>query len=217
MDNMKLEYQLEKTWTDSYCGAWVQVWSVTEEEYLREINDVTTKRYGSVSTLVERRCPTVLNWFSCYRQSWDLYLMVLDCDSTDAMLACCRVLNQDEIGYALIQSSPSHYWVVTDYIDTFNNVITKMKTLPGADERHVNHASHIGRVSVRGVAVPGRVPIFYNDLEGLRDQRAVGWYRALHQLYETPAIKRRLLVATLQQKVADGTLLSAAADPEFQL
>ena len=128
-----MEYLISEVRDRDYGSSIVRT-IVSFDEYLAVIEDITRGHCGYVNAIVKRQTPWPLRWFSAFRCSYDVYVMVLDCDGTDEMLAACHMLAFDNLNYALVQSSPSHYWIITDYVDTLERVIAKMQTIPGVDQ-----------------------------------------------------------------------------------
>jgi hypothetical protein len=209
-----MEWQLEKPTISSGCyeSAVVKIWTVTYNEFLTSINNMAEKPYGSVNTRIVNKSWPILGRF--YDPS--LWIMVLDCDGTDEMLGAKWMLNQDRIGHALVQSSPSRYWIITDYVDTFDKVLTKMTGFPGQDFRHVAFSKEHRLISIRAIALPGKVPIFMGE-DGLTDPRVITFYRTLQTHYEHSDVRRRLMAEMVLQNITNKEMLDMAANPEFQL
>lgn len=216
-----MEYLMTKTYTGDYGGKSYKAWPVSFEVYLRNIADVSKdeseiSNFGTVNAIVKRQTPWPLRWFRTFRSMFDTHVMVLDCDGTDEMLAASHMLATDGIGFALIQSSPSHYWIVTDFIAPLDDVLVKMRTIPGADTEHIEMCEKFGIVAIRGVALPGRVPIF-QEPDSLTNPHSLTFYYELQKLYQHAAIARRLKAEFMRQAIKDKNMGSLASDPEFQL
>lgn len=210
-----MEFFLDYSWKDDYCGDQTGIARVEQCEFYRQIANSKWK-YGSVSTVVTQRVPKFLRWCYWLVEKFDKHLMVLDCDSTDEMLGVVAMLQYDKIGYAIIQSSPSRYWLITDYINDFTHVILRMQAYPGADKRHIELACRRSLLTVRAISLPNKVPIF-PDSHTLTKPLAVKFFDALRVHYEHPAIARKLQALLIADNITDKTMIEMAANPSFVL
>lgn len=95
-----------------------------------------------ISTLVKRK------FFG------SLHLLAVDCDSKQCYESAHKYLSR-MFNVETVQSSPDHYWLITDYVDKIGNVLKKMSSVPGVDPKYVNSCRSIGAVVFR--AFPKKV------------------------------------------------------------
>lgn len=184
-------------------------------DYLESMANIQSKDYLFISANIERIAMWPLSIFRRFNRM-DRYLMVLDCDGTDEMLAACHTLKHDKLNYALIQSTPSHYWIVTDYIDSFTNVFKLAKTIPGVDPKYLDFCDKNSMFTIRGMPKNGHIPQF-QDSKSLKTEKAAWWFEAAYELYQHPATQRRTMTDKLQHHIADKSMAVLASDPTFEL
>ena len=64
--------------------------------------------------------------------------MLMDCDGFDDKNKCVRYLNNRNIETFEIESSPGHYWVVGNVVDTPSRLTYFMEEIPGIDKRYTS-------------------------------------------------------------------------------
>lgn len=144
------------------------------------------------------------------------HVLLLDCDGTAQMLGACHWLAAGGIGYGLIQSSPSRYWVVVDKIGRFSDLHYFAVGIPGVDKDFLDQAYKHDRFFLRACPSLGRMAIF-EDADKLTASLAKKWYLDFRTIWEAPEMKRRHLAELMKLKIDDGSIFSEAANPEFQL
>ncbi len=194
-----------------YSGTQMRIKVHNYEKFLGLISEIGSD-VGSLNSLVPGWGPAWLRVMF----NRDQYVMVLDCDGTDEMLGAKAMLVQDGIEHAIVQSSPSRYWLITDFVKPYKEVIAKMKSIPGIDEKFLRLCAGYRMICTRAVAMPGRVPIFIDD-GNLKDPRAINFYETLKKHYDHPVVKRRLRAEIIASNVTDKRMIEAAMDPEFIL
>ena len=163
---------------------------------------------ATVSTRLPYTAKSILNPF--HRR---LHILVLDCDSLDEMYAAVRVLKRDSIPWAGIESSPDHFWIITDIIGTFKEIFLILEAFPGVDSNYIKAAKNWKRLHLRAIPRKDSRPKF-GESTNLRDQRVIDWYNCFEKLHNDPAIAENLgLIEHLKQ----GTMAGAAADPNFDV
>lgn len=205
-----IEIRYAEKYTNSY-GRGETIRAIkTREQFLKAIVDINSTHYYQVTSVVERS-----GWF----KSWFVVpkqVLLLDCDGTAEMLAACNQLKFLELGYALIQSSPGRYWVVVDKVSDFYTLYNIANCIPGVDDEYMKLAKSHGMFYLRLTPWEGKRPLFEGP-EGLSDPLVVEWYNAFEELWNQPEVLQRWRAEVLKKKLKDGTMLDAAADPEFQL
>ncbi len=212
---------MQRSSSDSYQIVASNLRQVSLSKYLKLILDVTIPLkydfsvYGSVSFRIKKCVIPILGYFN---RRYDTHLMVLDCDSTDQMLIAARTLKIKNVGYALVQSSsnPPHYWIITDYVGSFFEVLHMCKSIPGVDSSWIRFSEEMGLFCLRGMALPNKVPVFQNG-DGLKNPIAIDVFNEFRDLYEYPEVKQRLDAEILKNHVAMGTVSSLIQDPDFEL
>ena len=144
------------------------------------------------------------------------YILALDCDGTDEMLAVCHVLKSYYgLKYATIISSPNHFWVIAEKIGTTYELVNMMEVIPGVDPRFVDCIKSRGKIVLRGMP-KDMMPIFPDSIE-FTNPLILKWYRAFKDLYRSEEMihisrLRRLVKAIKEKKVAE-----LASDPNFMI
>lgn len=163
---------------------------------------------ATVSTRIPYPTKSIWNWF--HRR---LHILVLDCDSLEEMYAAVKVLKRDNIPWAGIESSPDHFWIITDKVGTFKEILPILKSIPGVDKRYVKATETWKRLHLRAIPRKNSRPKFGEPTD-LQDQRVINWYNCFQKLHNDPAIIEDLgLIEHLKQ----GTMAGAAADPSFDV
>lgn len=112
-----------------------------------------------------------------------LYFMGLDCDDLQSALAAINYLEKHNIGWARIESSQDHYWIITDYIDTAPKVIDRMKYIAGVDKKFIEVCEKHNSCQFRASPRLNKIPNFESyEIHGITDQRVLNWleeYRIL--------------------------------------
>lgn len=212
---MIIEYCIEKEWKGDYSDG-VRVTTLSYDALLACIENIANPQFCTFNTVVARRAYWPFRWFRGWRDGVNHHIMVLDCDGTDAMLGAVGLLKHDQINYALIQSSPHHYWIVTDYIDTFDAIMTKLQTLPGVDPQFIDYSRKAGQFSLRAIALPHRVPIFSGP-GTLTNPHALDFFKQFSAHFEHPVVIRRLRAEIMALGIKEKTLVDTLANPGFEL
>jgi hypothetical protein len=209
-----MEYRIEWDTDGGYGGECAyRSKTVKLNEFLKHIlRTDDNNRYGALSPVVARNRSGWRKFIPPFRYD---YVMVLDCDGVDKMIGACHILDAYKIKYALVQSSPGKYWVVTDYVDHLAAVTDKMKQIPGVDELFIQHCGRFG-ISIRGVPTWGRVPVFA-DHSDLTNPNSIQFYRDLEAHFNRPEMKIRLKMEAVKHGLTSGKMIEMAADPEFSL
>lgn len=61
------------------------------------------------------------------------WVLALDCDSEADKDVAVLELGLQKLGFKAFQSSPNHYWIITNYVASHKKCLEKMKTIPGVD------------------------------------------------------------------------------------
>ncbi len=204
-----MELQVSQTYSDSYGKRSESVRAVaSQDKFLERIIDIHSTEFFIANSVVS---VTGKWWWKKYT-----HVLLLDCDGTGEMLAACNMLASMKIGYGLIQSSPSRYWIVTDKLGTFHDLYLFVHGIPGVDRNYIEMAAKYQRFFLRLVPFGGKMAMFAGS-DNLREPLAKQWYDDFELLWNTPQVKQRHRAEILKAKVEDGSIIAAAADPEFQL
>lgn len=144
------------------------------------------------------------------------HILVLDCDSDDKMLAAGRYLYLCKIGYCPIVSSPNHYWLITDIVDSINAVLLIAKSIPGQDPLHTDYNIKRQYISIRAYPKDD-LPIFPSDLHTLTNQISIRWLNEFKTYWDSEQIKTIVELIKLRKAVEDGTVSKLAANPSFTI
>lgn len=204
-----IQIQYSVTYTSGYSEG-EQIRGVASiDTYRKEILNVTMERFFIVNSIIHST-----GWWLWKR---DTHVLLLDCDGTGEMLAACNMLKATlNTGYALIQSSPSKYWIVVDKVGEFLSLVEFANQIPGVDPKFVQKALEFGRFFLRATPLGGKQALF-EDPSGLTNPLVRDWYLEFEKLWRLPEVGQRYRAEVLKAQVADGSILGAAADPTFQL
>lgn len=177
------------------------------DEYKRMIVDITTNRLLMVNSIMVARW-----WFKN-----NTHVLLLDCNGTGEMLAACNMLKTSiNVNYALIQSSPSRYWVVVNKAGKFSELIKLANQIPGVDPKFLQKSKAFGRFFLRATPLMGKRALF-EDPTGLTDPAILHWYLEFEKLWNLPQVEQRYRAEVLKARVKDGSIFGFAANPGFQL
>jgi hypothetical protein len=211
-----MEYQIRRHYHNGY------IWDSSEKQVpLTKFVDHVERQapikrghcVGTVTTVVQRR-----SWAFLGKLLWsekDLHLLALDIDGQDCTIAAASYLKREDIRYVPVVSSPTHCWLITDFVGTFKEVEWHLSRCPGVDQKFVDISTKRQRLHLRAYSLPGREVEFPEDITELRSPLARKWlteFRAVHQ-----RLQGVLANAMLRQALEDGTMLELAADPNFDV
>lgn len=211
-----MEYLIQTEYRDDYGSNSYKLNRYALSRYLDEMSDLTKRIYGTVSSLIRHPYVPIVGGWRFFRRYRDQFVMVLDCDGTNEMIMATHTLAKDQVGYALIQSSPRRYWVVTDVVGHFRQLHRRASAIPGVDTKWLTHAWNIASFTLRGVSLPGRVPLF-SEPTGLTNPHSVRFFTDLQSLHNHPVIKRRLENEVLLQAAKEDKIMDLASNPSFKI
>lgn len=143
-------------------------------------------------------------------------IMCLDCDSEGAMLAALHYI-KIELKYNcyVVESSPNHYWIITDYAAPFIEVYKLIQTIPGIDEKYVSYMKASKDIVLRSFFKEnGAAPKFVDNMQ-LTDPSIIEWVDALKSFWESKRMKQIHKAYILGKAVKDGTVQALMADPAY--
>ncbi len=143
----------------------------------------------------------------------DWHIMVLGVDSMDKLIAAAHFLHSQKIAYIDIQSSPGHYWVVTDYVSSFRSALNLARKVPGVDDQYLNLCEKHDRFILRGIRKPGAIPEF-KDYKDFPNSHVRQWLSEFEELFEHQEMNRSL---ALMEALRVGEVADMAADPAFEV
>jgi hypothetical protein len=114
------------------------------------------------------------------------YILAIDCDSAfDKDRAVFFLENQCKYETAVIESSPDHYWIITNHVGSLSEVTKIMGQVPGADEYHTECSARTG-ILFRGTPKIDRPASFipYFELETFGTGEVAEWYAAFKQYFQ---------------------------------
>lgn len=194
---------IERLATLSYYSLHYKRHRTTTKQFIHQITNLNSN-YFAANSIIKK------HWFRPNTQ-----ILLLDCDTTEKMLAACNTLHSLNIPYAITQSSPGKYWIITNKIGPFKELHDLAKSIPGIDRDYLNNCIKWGTFALRLTPIDGKQAIFPNShhLTG----PALKWYNEFKALWESEPMTRRYRAEILKQKLNNGTILEAAANPEFRL
>lgn len=177
---------------------------VSEVEYYRTLHKAAAtsdeNMYGAISS-----CIDISN-----------HVMTLDCDSTDEMLAVCHVLKSYYgLNYAVVISSPNHYWVIADKCDSTSELLKMMEIIPGIDSRYVDCIRNRREIVLRGMPKDS-MPTFPDSVE-FKDERVATWYKAFKDTWNSEEMKHILRLKQLVKAIKEKKVAELAASPSFAI
>ncbi len=219
---MSIEFVIERSYSIGYGKESSFNRNINRDKFYRLVGDIFEGRHYVVSSRIINRYLSapidfIRRWKCCASiHDFNDHIMVLGCDGTDEMLGAVAMLIKDNIGYATIQSSPSHYWIITDYIAKFKSVIAKMRSIPGVDLNYIQFAEQHATLYLRAIALPNRVPIF-PDTSKLTNPRSIVFYELFRDHFQHPEIDRRLYAEMVFHNITEKKMIEMAANPDFVL
>jgi len=105
---------------------------------------------GNISTLVVKKF-----W------GRNQYLFAIDCDSPEARdmaISEFDTILGEKVPYAIIESTPNKYWIITEHIGSWKECIGKMRLIPGIDTNFINFCAKHKRIMLRAYPKGGIVP-----------------------------------------------------------
>jgi len=146
------------------------------------------------------------------------HVMVVDCDNETGMIAAAHIIKsvfQKE--YEIVQSSEGHFWLITDIVGTFNNVMKYFDLIVGVDPKYSYFTKQRERFHLRLHPKNNSIPQFHNKRICLQNPEAIRFYQQLKKDYTSKDMRMILEVFKVQQLWAKGKLIDAAANPEFSI
>lgn len=193
--------------------------SLTSESY--EPGDKAKIHYEEVDRpeFIRRLHEAAMNGFNFYgitpTRIADKYVLALDCDSLDGMLAACNVIKSYyKWNYVAVMSTDNHYWVIVDKVGTVPELVAIMRKIPGVDTRYVDYVERRGYIVLR--AMPKEVmPIFPDEEVKFTNKLVRTWFREFKEHWQSEDVAHYLKLKELQKAVLDKTVTALAANPNF--
>lgn len=177
----------------------------SKEVFLRRVTNIQSADFFVANSVVKRR------WLRK-----PLHVLLLDCDGTGEMFGAANFLKESGIGYGLIQSSPSHYWLVVDKIGLFPDLLHFAIGIPGVDDKYLKFLDKHKSFYLRVAPLNGKMALFEGS-DNLKEPLAKQWYDDFEKLWGLPEVRQRHRAEVIKAKITDGSILDSVADPEFQL
>lgn len=99
------------------------------------------------------------------KKSWfkrsSKYFLTLDCDSRQNGARAAKELDRRNIKYIVIESSPEHFWIICDYVDTLWNIIRIMEEIPGCDLEYIKFCASGKYIPLRAFLKSPHFPVFH--------------------------------------------------------
>lgn len=160
--------------------------------------------YGIITTEVEK-----LNKKS-------KFVMALDCDGTDEMLAVCHALKSyHKLNYAVIISSPNHYWVVVDKVGEVYELTRLMDVLPGVDANFIDCCKSRDFVVLRAMPKTA-MPTFPDNVE-LKNELVLEWYTKFKEYWQSEDAAHCLRLSQLYKAIKEKKVAEMASSPNFAI
>lgn len=118
-----------------------------------------------------------------------LHLLALDCDSREDVGKAVQDLNVRGIGYALIESSPFHFWIITDFIGSVSECISVMNNITGTHSEYITWARRQGDLFLRAFPRNGFRPILGEISFRLSCGKAFEWFKAFSGYWHSQVIE----------------------------
>lgn len=145
----------------------------------------------------------------------DQYVLALDCDSQDEMLATCNVIKTYyKWNYVAVMSTENHYWVIVDKTGSITELVAIMRKIPGVDTRYVDYVERRGYIVLR--AMPKNVmPIFPDEDVKFTNKLARTWFREFKEHWQSEDVAHYLRLKELQAAIENKSVTALAANPNF--
>jgi hypothetical protein len=92
----------------------------------------------TINDALDQNCRTIIST-QCTQKFWsdNLHVLAVDCDSVEAK---DKAVNQLSLQYAVdvVESSPEHFWVITDQVGTWKETALSLQRVDGADKDFVS-------------------------------------------------------------------------------
>jgi hypothetical protein len=115
------------------------------------------------------------------------------------------------------QQLTDHFWVLADYIAPMKHLINFMRTVPGVDEKFVACCDYKQTIHLRAHPKGVSLPVFPTS-HTLTSKRAIEWYEAFKNHFESPKMKAVLVARKLQSvKNKPDEFSKMIHDPSFEV
>lgn len=210
-NQLELEFGIEKNRTrrvtaESYepgAKAVIHYETVNRLEYVQRMHKAAmddTAFYGVIPTRVQG----------------DLFVLALDCDGFNEMLATCNVLKTFyKLNYTIIKSGNEHYWIIVDKVGKISEFVPMMRLLPGVDSRYTDYIERRGYIVLR--AMPKDSLPLFPDEANFSNSAAGRWYEAFREYWQSADTAHFLRLKELQKALATKTVSMLAANPNFMI
>jgi hypothetical protein len=123
------------------------------------------------------------SWFKRKSQ----YFLTLDCDSPQNGRRATKELDRRNIKYIIIESSPDHFWIVCDYVDTLANIVHIMEEIPGCDIEYIKFCWNGKYIPLRAFLKSPHFPVFHGmDQLDQYSSQFQEWIRQFEAYWKTP-------------------------------
>jgi hypothetical protein len=141
------------------------------------------------------------------------FVAMLDVDTEDGLVATLVSLDRKGICYEVVESSPGHKWLITNFVGPIDDVLNLMQNTPGVDEKFVDMCVEIRKVFIRATfdqnASP---PRFLSNGESFKkDTAAQEWFRNLREHFN--GLESYYYDTRLKLALQNGKLHDYLADP----
>lgn len=211
-----LDYYIVAEHCNEYTS-WMRRKRVDRDSFFRTLSQdavVNKSSRGVVSTTVGRRKTRL--WQLWRANVFSDHVLVLDCDGLEQLIAAKHVLADRGLASAEIESSPEHYWVVCNVYDDIAAVCDLAQTIPGPDRAHITLCKSEHRISIGASPKHRGISPIFGDPSALTG-KPLEWFLAFQAHWQSPEMRRLLIVQDTAASLRDGTLASKAADPAFAI
>ena len=174
-----LEFVYKKMNYGAYCE-WESVKHIGSDPFRRLVDDTLEKKPRTMLTTC------IVN--TLFRGK---HLVAVDCDKFEDMQQASDYLSRNHI-IDVVESSPDHFWIITDHATDLKTAIKIMQDVPGADKDHVRSSGGLSRITFRAfpkqVGYPKMGSAVFPDgparlwLKEFRDYFTSGYYVAITEL-----------------------------------
>lgn len=171
---------------------------------------------GIVTTNIDREKLGFNNFF----RDRNLHFMGLDCDSFEDVTCAILHLDEHKINWARIDSgNDKHYWLITDYVGTIDDILKKMSCIVGVDPAYVDVCRAYRSCIFRATPATDKHIPKVSDMviNNLTDERILNWLKEYCLLiYQTKtAFKNFKLRKALKRKQLFEYLAQQPHEDEF--
>lgn len=111
-----------------------------------------------------------------------------------------------------------HFWIITDYVATMPHLVNFIRTIPGVDNRFIDHCDRKQTMFLRAHPKYPTLPVF-SDSHTLVNKSAIEWYEAFKAHFESPKMKAIMMARKLRNAINydHAEFSKMIHDPDFEV